>query len=48
MKLNDTVPVADYKKSLKVITVKETIDVNHDYLFVLPAQGDDLQASIMK
>lgn len=48
MKLNDTVPASESKKSLKVVTVKETIDVNHDYLFVLPAQDDDLQASVNK
>jgi hypothetical protein len=47
VKLNDTASVAE-KKSLKVITVKETINVNHDYLFVLPVQGDDFQASIKK
>ncbi|XP_060836721.1 hypoxia up-regulated protein 1 isoform X3 [Rhopalosiphum padi] len=48
LKLNDTVPISDSKKNLKVVTVKETIDVNHEYLFVLPAQDDDLQSSINK
>ncbi|XP_026815433.1 hypoxia up-regulated protein 1 [Rhopalosiphum maidis] len=48
LKLNDTVPISDSKKNLKVVTVKETIDVNHEYLFVLPAQDDDLQNSINK
>lgn len=48
VKLNDTLPTVDTKKNLKVLTVKETIDVNHEYLFVLPAQGDDLQNSINK
>ncbi|KAL4123240.1 hypothetical protein QTP88_015449 [Uroleucon formosanum] len=48
VKLNDTIPISDSKKNLKVVTVKETIDVNHEYLFVLPAQDDDLQSSINK
>lgn len=48
MNLNDTAPVVDSKKNLKVVTVKETIDVNHEYLFVIPVQGDDLQISINK
>lgn len=48
VKLNDTVPISDSKKNLRVVTVKETIDVNHEYLFVLPAQEDDLQSSINK
>lgn len=48
VKLNDTVPVSDSKKNLKVVTIKETIDVKHEYLFVIPAQGDDLQNSINK
>lgn len=49
VKLNDTSPpVADTKKNLKVVTVRETIDVDHEYLFVPPAQGNDLQTSINK
>lgn len=48
VKLNDTVPVTDSKKNLKVITVREAIDVNHEHLFVLPAQGDNLKNSINK
>ncbi|XP_022162145.1 hypoxia up-regulated protein 1 isoform X2 [Myzus persicae] len=48
VKLNDTIPISDSKKNLKVVTIKETIDVNHEYLFVLPAQDDDLQSSINK
>jgi len=48
VKLNDSIPISDSKKNLKVVTVKETIDVNHEYLFVLPAQDDDLQSSINK
>lgn len=48
VKLNDTVPIEESKKNLKVVTVKETINVNHEYLFVLPAQGDDLKNSINK
>lgn len=48
MNLNDTAPAVDSKKNLKVVTVKETIDVNHEYLFVTPVQGDDLQISINK
>lgn len=48
VKLNDTVHVGNSKKNLKVVTIKETIDVNHEYLFVLSAQGDDLQNSINK
>lgn len=47
-KLNDSVSSSDSKKNLKVVTIKETIDVKHEYLFVLPAQGDDLQSSINK
>lgn len=41
-------PVTDSKKNLKVVTVKETIDVKDEYLFVLPALGDDLKNSINK
>lgn len=50
VKLNDTVPpIDDTKKSLKVVTVKEKIDVDHQYLFVSTPQGDDdLQTSINK
>lgn len=48
VKLNDTVPVIDSKKNLKVVTVKETINVNHEHLFVQPVQGDDLKSSINK
>jgi len=48
VKLNDTIPISDSKKNLKVVTVKETIGVNHEYLFVLPAQDDDLLSSINK
>lgn len=48
VKLNDTVPIEESKKNLKVVTVKETIDVDHEYLFVLPPEGDDLKNSINK
>lgn len=50
VKLNDTIPsvAADTKKNVKVVTIKETIDVDHEFLFVLPAQGDDFQISVDK
>lgn len=49
VKLNDTIlSVSDTKKNVKVVTVKEIIDVDHEHLFVLPAQGDDFQISIDK
>jgi len=46
--LNNTVPITDLKKNLKVVVVKETINVNHEHLFVNPPQEDDLKISINK
>jgi hypoxia up-regulated 1 len=46
---NNTAPlVVDQQKNLKVVTVKETINVNHEHLFVLPVQENDLHISINK
>lgn len=47
--VNDTIPsVADTKKNVKVVTIKETIDVDHEFLFVIPAEEDDFQISVNK
>lgn len=45
---NTTVSVSDSKKNLKLVTVKEAIDVKKEYLFVTPIQGDELQSSVNK
>lgn len=48
IKLNDTILTTDLKQNLKVVIVKETINVNHKLLFVHPPQEDDLKNSINK
>ncbi|XP_050542490.1 hypoxia up-regulated protein 1 isoform X2 [Daktulosphaira vitifoliae] len=48
IQLNSTSSETDIKKNSKVVTIKETINISQENLFVNPPDGDVLQKSINK